>query len=339
MRKIKTIAHLSDIHIRKLHRFVEYREVFDRLYSQLKLLKPDLIYVGGDVVHGKLDTSPEETRLVADFFLNLAKITDVIVITGNHDVNLQNKSREDALSPIIDLAKKITPKIHYWKPSGVYTIGDVDFGVLSIFDMDKEGNQETSKLPDPTTLKNTHKIALHHGPVDTFIFDNGFSMTNNTVTADTFKGYDLTLLGDIHKRQFLNKEKTIGYCGSLIQQGHAEDPDHGFFMWNLETKKATYHTVKNDYGFKTLQVSDGKIQNKMKFIPPKGSIKIKYWNTTLEQIKDIQLELYKKYPKIKSLKPEKQDTLSNIDKGSRINKIDIGDVRDVIHQNKLIADF
>ena len=44
-KKIKTIAHLADIHIRKLHRFVEYRDVFDRLYKKLKQLKPDLIYI------------------------------------------------------------------------------------------------------------------------------------------------------------------------------------------------------------------------------------------------------------------------------------------------------
>ena len=68
-KKIKTIAHLADIHIRKLHRFVEYRDVFNRLYKKLEELKPDLIYIGGDIVHGKLDTSPEEIRLLADFFL------------------------------------------------------------------------------------------------------------------------------------------------------------------------------------------------------------------------------------------------------------------------------
>ena len=50
---IKTIAHLADIHIRKLHRFVEYRDVFNRLYKKLRKLKPDLIYIGGDIVHGK----------------------------------------------------------------------------------------------------------------------------------------------------------------------------------------------------------------------------------------------------------------------------------------------
>ena len=57
------------------------------------------------------------------------------------DVNLQNKSREDALSPIIDLVKKINPNIHYWKKSGKYTLKNIDFGVLSIFDMDKNRNQ------------------------------------------------------------------------------------------------------------------------------------------------------------------------------------------------------
>ena len=37
---IKTIAHLADIHIRKLHRFVEYRKVFKQLLSLAELTKP-----------------------------------------------------------------------------------------------------------------------------------------------------------------------------------------------------------------------------------------------------------------------------------------------------------
>ena len=95
-------------------------------------LKPDLIYIGGDIVHGKLDTSPEEVRMVANFFLSLCKISPTIIIPGNHDCNLNNKSREDTLSPIVDLVVRINPNLHYWKKSGVYTIDDVDFGVLSI---------------------------------------------------------------------------------------------------------------------------------------------------------------------------------------------------------------
>ena len=337
--KIRTIAHLSDIHIRKLHRLVEYRQVFQRLYGKLKQLKPDLIFVGGDIVHGKLDTSPEETRLVSSLFLELTNIADTIVIIGNHDTNLQNKSREDVLSPIVDLVKEINPNIYYWKKSGKYTIKNVDFGVLSILDIDKDGNQFVDNLPNSSIINNEYNIALYHGQVDKFYIDNGLQMFNPRVTIDTFSDYDIVMLGDIHKRQFLNDDKTIGYCGSLIQQNFSEEPSHGFLLWDLETKSAQYHGVENNFGFKTVEVIDGIVQNKMTFVPPKGNIRIKYWNTTLEQIKDIQIDLRTKYPKLKEIKAEKQDTLSILDKGNRVNKIDIGDVRDINYQNKLIEDF
>ena len=333
---IKTIAHLADIHIRKLHRFVEYRQVFKNLYKQLKELKPDAIYIGGDVVHGKLDTSPEEVRMVANFFLELCKIAPTIIIPGNHDCNLNNKSREDTLSPIVDLVKKITPNLHYWKQSGVYTLDNVDFGVMSIFDIDKEGKQKTDGLPNPKDLGD-NKIALFHGGVDKHFYDNGFQVEDDRVKVDTFQGYDMVMLGDIHKRQFLDVDGRVAYPGSLIQQNYSEDPSHGFLLWDLETKKAEYHQVENDYGYKILQVVDGVIQNKMNFIPPKGSVKIKYTNTTLEQIKDIQMDIRKKYPKLKDVITERQDNISI--GGDRENKLDIGDVRDLNYQNELIEDF
>ena len=340
---IKTIAHLADVHIRKLHRFVEYRQVFKKLYKQLKDLKPDAIYIGGDVVHGKLDTSPEEVRMVANFFLELCKIAPTIVIPGNHDCNLNNKSREDTLSPIVDLVKKITPDLHYWKKTGVYTMDNVDFAHLSIFDIDKEGKQRTDTLPNPKDLKNT-KIALFHGGVDKHLYDNNFAVTDDRVSNETFEGYDIVMLGDIHKRQFLNEEKTIAYPGSLIQQNYSEDPSHGFLLWDIETKKATYHQVENDYGYKILRVEQGEILNsttgnpyELTFMPPKGRVKIKFWDTTLEQIKDIQIGLRKQYPKLKEIVTERQDNISIGD--DRENKLDIGDVRDVNYQNELIDDF
>ncbi|MBC8428034.1 MAG: AAA family ATPase, partial [Candidatus Pelagibacter sp.] len=334
---IKTILHLSDIHIRKLHRFVEYRAVFNRLYKQAKQLKPSLIYVGGDVVHGKLDTSPEEVRLVADFFLSLCKIAPTIVIPGNHDCNLNNKSREDALSPIIDLVKKINPNMHYWKKSGSYTIDNVDFGVMSIYDIDKEGKQLTNNLPDPNNLDNDHKIALFHGGVGSYTYDNGLQVNEDEVTLQTFDGYDITMLGDIHKHQSLNSKETIKYCGSLIQQSFQEQPAHGFLLWDVETKKSEFHKVENDYGYKLIEVIDGVIQNKMNYIPPKGNIKIKYWDTSLDQIKDIQMDIRKKYPKLKDVVTERQDNISI--GGDRENQLNIGDVRDITYQNELIKDF
>jgi DNA repair exonuclease SbcCD ATPase subunit len=340
---IKTIAHLADIHIRKLHRFVEYRQVFKKLYKQLKDLKPDAIYIGGDVVHGKLDTSPEEVRMVANFFLELCKIAPTIIIPGNHDCNLNNKSREDTLSPIVDLVQKITPNLHYWKKTGVYNMDNIDFATLSIFDIDKEGKQRTDTMPNPKDLKNT-KVALFHGGVDKHFYDNGFQVQDDRVTNETFAGYDMVMLGDIHKRQFLNEEETIAYPGSLIQQNYSEEPSHGFLLWDVEKRKATYHQVENDYGYKILRVEDGEILNsttgkpfELTFMPPKGRVKVKFTNTTLEQIKDIQIGLRKQYPKLKEIVTERQDNISIGD--DRENKLDIGDVRDVNYQNELIEDF
>jgi hypothetical protein len=342
---IKTIAHLADIHIRKLHRFVEYRQVFKNLYKQLKQLKPDAIYIGGDVVHGKLDTSPEEVRMVANFFLELSKIAPTIIIPGNHDCNLNNKSREDTLSPIVDLVQKITPNLHYWKKSGVYTMDNIDFGHMSIFDHDKQGNQLTSGLPDPKNLTNKHKIALFHGGVDKHQYDNNFVVRDEHVKIDTFEGYDMVLLGDIHKRQFLNEEETIAYPGSLIQQNFAEAPEHGFLLWDVEKKKAEFHPVQNDYGYKILRVENGEIKNsttnnkpfEFTFMPPKGRVKIKYWNTTLDDIKKIQIKLTRKYPKLREVVAERQDAFKIGD--DRDNKLDIGDVRDINYQNELLEDF
>ena len=53
--KIKTIYHISDIHIsQNNNRYEEYRTVFNRLVEQLeKDSKNSILYIGGDIVHEK----------------------------------------------------------------------------------------------------------------------------------------------------------------------------------------------------------------------------------------------------------------------------------------------
>ena len=101
-RKLKWIVHLSDIHIRNLKRHREYEECFEKVYDELRKLPINtIIYVAGDVVHAKTQMSPELIHQTSMFFKNLADIAPTIVITGNHDCNLNNRSRMDALSPIV----------------------------------------------------------------------------------------------------------------------------------------------------------------------------------------------------------------------------------------------
>jgi len=334
-KKIKKIAHLADIHIRKLHRFVEYRDVFKRLYKKLKEVKPDLIYIGGDIVHGKLDTSPEEIRLLADFFLALADISPTLIIPGNHDCNLNNKSREDVLSPVVDLVQQINPNLLYWKKSGVYELGDCQFGFLSVFDITKEGKPNVANLPKATDIDGDNKIAVFHGGVGRFEVDTGLWMSDDNVNANDFDGYDLVLLGDIHKRQFIDDNERIAYPGSLIQQNFAEAPEHGFLLWDVEKRKSEFIQVENDYGFKTILVDDGDIKSKMSFVPKYGNIKIKYRNTNVDQLRLIEMNLRKKYTHIKQVTTEKLDSISSQLSDSK-TKISIEDIHDIKVQNDLI---
>ena len=95
-------AHIADTHIRNLKYHKEYRQVFQHLYNKLEKEKIDYIIHCGDIAHTKTQISPEFVEMCADFFKNLARIAPTYIILGNHDGNLRNSTRQDALSPIVE---------------------------------------------------------------------------------------------------------------------------------------------------------------------------------------------------------------------------------------------
>ena len=249
--RIEKIYHVADIHIRNLKRHQEYKTVFERTVEAIKkTLGPnDIIFLGGDIVHAKTDMTPELIQSVQEFFKMFADIAPTILITGNHDCNLNNMSRLDALTPIVNALNH--PNLHYLKESGVYHISDKHFVVMSVFDKPKDFIKANS-------FEGDFKIALHHGAVNNAMTDIGFRLQNDHVDIDTFEGYKLTLLGDIHKpEQYLNAEKTIAYPGSLIQQNYAEALIHGMLVWDTATCKADFIEIPNDICYYTLEIENG----------------------------------------------------------------------------------
>ena len=113
LNKIDKIYHIADIHIRNLKRHQEYKTVFERTAAAIKkTLGPnDIIFLGGDIVHAKTDMTPELIQSVQEFFKMFADIAPTILITGNHDCNLNNVSRLDALTPIVNALNH--PNLHY----------------------------------------------------------------------------------------------------------------------------------------------------------------------------------------------------------------------------------
>ena len=93
-------AHIADTHIRNLKYHKEYREVFRQLYEKLVEENVDYIVHCGDIAHTKTQISPEFVEMCSDFFKSLADIAPTYIILGNHDGNLRNSSRQDALTPI-----------------------------------------------------------------------------------------------------------------------------------------------------------------------------------------------------------------------------------------------
>ena len=95
-------AHIADTHIKNLKYHYEYKEVFKQLYSALQEEEVDCIVHCGDIAHTKTQISPEFVDLCSDFFRNLANIAPTYIILGNHDGNLRNSSRQDAITPIVE---------------------------------------------------------------------------------------------------------------------------------------------------------------------------------------------------------------------------------------------
>jgi metallophosphoesterase superfamily enzyme len=86
----------------------------------------------GDIAHTKTQLSPEFFQLCAGFLYNLAEIAPTYIILGNHDGNLKNDTRQDAITPIVNALEH--DRIFLLKDSGETEITDeVTLNVLSVF--------------------------------------------------------------------------------------------------------------------------------------------------------------------------------------------------------------
>jgi len=190
IKRIDKIFHISDIHIRTLKRHTEYRQVFRNLFETIKsrATENSVAVVTGDIVHSKLDMSPELVQMLVDFFNGFTIPT--IVILGNHDMNLNNMHRVDAVSPVLDVIQN--PNIHFVKDNGIFEFGGVTWNHMAV-------DKTPAEYIRAKDFEASYKIALHHGAVNTAKTDIGYQISNEHVTTELFEGHDITLLGDIHK--------------------------------------------------------------------------------------------------------------------------------------------
>lgn len=278
-----TIYHISDIHIRLYSRRQEYQLVFDRLYTYLraqKHLDQSILVVTGDILHNKIDLQPECTLMTYEFLRQLGSILPTIVIAGNHDALLNNRDRIDSLTSI--LHDRHPPNVYYYTKTGLYRHDNLVFLVHSLLDDEWIRASEVVR-EQPTDIL----VGLYHGQIQGWKNCHGYVSETGEKEVSDFIGCDYVLLGDIHKHQFMNKEKTMAYAGSLLSQNFGEtDDDHGVLIWDLKKKTTRFHRVENEYAYKEfhaveneqggLCLSDGTRPFSLSDapLPPKGNVKI-----------------------------------------------------------------
>jgi DNA repair exonuclease SbcCD ATPase subunit/DNA repair exonuclease SbcCD nuclease subunit len=338
---IKTIAHLSDFHVRLRHRHKEYRHVFRNLIKDLRNRKPDIIVVAGDIFHSKNHLSPEAIKMAGDIFDRLSKIAPVYVIIGNHDTIVAQKGRMDAVSAVLGLTDN--DNVTLFDKSGMYDVDNIVFGVFDF-------NDEKNFPQHPTRKDDKTYIALFHGPVNKSEINPNFFLESR-FTVDMFDGYDIGMLGDIHSRQDLQQyedsrqgrrtKPIVSYSGSLCQQNFGESHDKGYLLWDIQKRTYEFIKVENDYGYRTISIDTADIDKLTEInyeLPPKPYIRVLLNHDCydLTKIKFIESHLTDKYePLYLSIEVDTQKS----ERVSGVTTADVEDVTDVEVQQKLLQEY
>jgi predicted MPP superfamily phosphohydrolase len=198
---IKKIAHLADIHIKKsIDRHQEYREIFHKLYKDLKEKKPDRIVIVGDIYDNFIDIEGEALILMGEFLNKLSNISKTIITKGNHDIRKKHKTRIDTIETVTTLINN--SGITYYNKSGFY----IDDNVVWVV-WDHVDGLNPWKDIEHKKIKNKTYIDLYHDPINGCALYNGMRIEGKYPKIKDFKG-DYSMFGDIHLRQFFDYQYT-----------------------------------------------------------------------------------------------------------------------------------
>jgi len=255
---INKIVHLADIHIRKTPtRNEEYQEVFDRTISSILENKPDRIVIVGDLVHDYLDLQGEQLIMANNFLKKLAEIAPVRITRGNHDCRKKNLKRVDSIKAIVETLGDYD--VIYYDKTDFYIDENIAWAVWH--HGQPKNNPWKTKMGKEVlankTKGNMTTIDLFHDPISGCRSTSDFEMKSKSYYKITdFKG-DISFFGDIHRMQFLDKDETKAYCGSLIAQDISEGDNafHGYLLWDIANKKASQVSIYNDYSYHNIKIT------------------------------------------------------------------------------------
>lgn len=307
---IKKIAHLADIHIySKIDRHEEYRIQFEKTIQSLKIKKPDLIVIAGDLFHDFINISNEAKVLAGEFLNNLSNIAPVKITMGNHDFRKKSLDRKDSIKTIVELINN--PKVEYYNDTNFY---EYDENIVFAVWHHSDKFSPWVKYPEHTKDKNKIYIDLFHDPINGCKLFNGQTMEDDDyVKLSDFKG-DYVFMGDIHKRAiYYKKDKPYAaYSSSLIQQNGGESiENHGYLLWDVIDGTVEEIDIPNEYGYVNFHIKEGFNYETIKITLPENTPTKSFqltihWNDLSSNInkeneRNIRKFLKDNYPQINKL--------------------------------------
>lgn len=300
------IYHIADLHIkeeeeenriinRAINKFIEYvrEDKIDR--------KNKKIFILGDIVDKKtINHSRYCIKYIKDMLIKMSEICDVYILLGNHDYT--NQEIEKDMVNLIDFIKDLVDmKKIYIVDNLQYYIGK--YCINSIEHYDKE-------IPKPfkvDELKEQFNIFLYHGDLNGKLYNK-----DKNIVKNLFKEYDIVLLGHYH--EYYKIADNIAYSGSLIQNNFGESNNHGFIIWNTDTKTHKFIPINSIHKYLIINDTNEKINNNkceiinyddVKTYKTKKKLFIKvYSNKSKEEINNY-LYKYLDETNIKKIKYEK----------------------------------
>jgi hypothetical protein len=292
---IKTIAQIADIHIRKTPtRNEEYQFIFDNLLKSLKQTKPDRIVIVGDLVHDYLDLQGEQLIMAHELLNALSEIAPVRITRGNHDCRKKSLKRVDSVKAIVKTLDN--PNVIYYDKTEFVLDENIIWAVWHHGDpKNNPWKTKDGKKVDATKEQaGFTTIDLFHDPVNGCKSTTNFEMKSKQYyKLSDFKG-DYSFFGDIHKMQYLDKNKTKAYAGSLIAQDVTEGDDnfHGYLLWDIENKTVEEIPIESEHSFKNIRITQYTDFNDLDFeIPnPTKNMKVRFVWGTLPQTRVKEAE-------------------------------------------------
>ena len=235
---MKNIIHLSDIHILNNNiRNDEYKFVFNNLIELLKTFDDYIIVITGDIFNEKTILTVNAIILFKELIIELSKYAIIVMIDGNHDCNINNINIKSSIYATLINLNTVNKVYHLDKDNLSIKINNINFYVI------------INEIPIFDKKNNELYIGLYHGMLYKAKLDNNYIIDDNTkIKITDLEHFDICMLGDIHKHQFI--KNNIAYSGSLLQMNYGESIDkHGFIKWDLNTLNGTFYEVQNEYCF------------------------------------------------------------------------------------------